>query len=475
MINPELLNYELRSRFIELIESKSGIIFDKIKENELNQELITLMNKHRIDSFNIFYEYILKNENVLKELVNLFTINETFFFRVPEQLDALKYNVLPELLKNKKNRRIGIWSAGCSSGEEPYSIAITLMESGLYTQEQIKIIGTDINENVINIAKRGEYSGRTLNYVSDYILNKYFTKINNKFRINDRIRNMIEFKYLNLVDDFTKTGYLEDIDVIFFRNVLIYFDIKITKKIIENFFKILNSPGFLFLGPSETLLEISESFEVQMLGNTFYYKKKQEKHINKTTNTPTLNKEEKIQKKNILTSPKNQNKTFKCSYNEFIIQIKKSENDELIKNINEYLEKDPFNKKCLILKLLYLLNYGKEVEIKKFYNYIEDTMPLLPELYYLMGNHYKSKSRYFDAISEFKKDLFINHLYILPRIRLLEIYKIINDEQKSRLEAKNILTMIKSGKYEYFENMSFDNIDLQNYIKKEWFKNLLTY
>jgi len=479
MNNTNQLNQELKKNFIQLLESKSGIIFDTIKEDELYFEISRLMKKYNISSFNLFYEFISQNEKVLKELVNFFTINETFFFRVPEQLDALRYNVLPEILRKKKKKKIKIWSAGCSTGEEPYSLAITLLESGFYNENQIEIIGTDINEDVLNIAKRGEYSGRTLNYVSDYFLNKYFTKVNNKYKINDCIRNIVKFKYLNLINDFTSEDFLKDIDIIFFRNVLIYFDLNTTKTIIKNFYKILNNPGYLFLGPSETLFEISSKFEVKMLENTFYYKKifkdtlidknkidskKNNKEINSNPFKNNLNKDKKSKKYELL----------ECTYNKFQELLNNNEPKEIELTIENFLKKEPFSKKCLILKFLYLLNNSNENNIKEFYNKIEDTMPLLPEIYYLMGLHLKSKSKYTEAIVEFKKDLFINHNYILPRIKLLEIYRLINDENKARLEAKNIITMVQSGKFKLFENINFDDINIDKFLNKKWFRELIS-
>ena len=121
-----------------------------------------------------------------------------------------------------------------------------------------------------------------------------------------------------------------------------------------------------------------------------------------------------------------------------------------------------------------MLNNSKENRIKEFYNQIEDTMPLLPELYYLMGLHLKSQSKYNEAIAEFKKDLFINHNYILPRIKLVEIYRLINDENKARLEAKNIITMVQSGKFKLFENINFDKTNIDEFLNKKWFRELIS-
>jgi len=166
----------LLEQFIQLIEKKSGIVFDQIKKNDLQNDLKIRMRQCGINSFNNYLQLLKEQEGAkeLSELINLITINETFFFRIPQHFQLLKNQVIPEIISQKKEQRISVWSCGCSSGEEAYSILITLKETPQLHNYQFEVIGTDINEEMLNLARRGVYSGRTLKTVPEIYLHKYF-------------------------------------------------------------------------------------------------------------------------------------------------------------------------------------------------------------------------------------------------------------------------------------------------------------
>ncbi len=179
--------------------------------------------------------------------------------------------MIPDLVAKGK-RSIRIWSAACSSGEEPYSIAMLLNEAGLFNKTNIEILATDINTEVLDIAKKGLYRTISFRGVPPAIQQKYFTKEGFTFKLDSTIMSKIKFFQGNLLSPMisSKIGKL---DIIFCRNVLIYFDIPAKTKVIDLFHKSLNTPGALYLGHSETLNKISDSFNMENFGGGIIYKK----------------------------------------------------------------------------------------------------------------------------------------------------------------------------------------------------------
>ncbi|HNX96935.1 MAG TPA: protein-glutamate O-methyltransferase CheR, partial [Candidatus Aminicenantes bacterium] len=266
----------LENRFIDLIEERSGITFDQIKRKELKLDLLTRMEARRIPSFHAYLEALLENDPVraeFKKLVNLITINETYFMRVDEHFTMLQNEVVPALRSRRPERPLRILSAGCSSGEEVYSLVIALLEMGDRCPERFTVIGTDINEDMLYLAEKGIYRGRTLAKVPDCFLAKYFEPYRDRYRVVPRVRDHAQFRYLNLTEPLPEE-WLSDLDIVFFRNVLIYFSRETTRRIIAGFHHLLREGGALFLGPSETLWDISDGFELVMNPTAYMYRKK---------------------------------------------------------------------------------------------------------------------------------------------------------------------------------------------------------
>lgn len=204
-------------------------------------------------------------------LLNQVTINETYFLRERAQMDHMVKTVIPGLIANGK-KSVRIWSLACSSGEEPYSLAILLNEAGLFNKANIEILATDINTEVLDIAKKGLYRTISFRGVPPAIQQKYFTKDGFTFKLDSSIMSKIKFFQGNLSSPMlgTKVGKL---DIIFCRNVLIYFDVPGKTKVIDLFYKSLNVPGALYLGHSETLNKISDSFKMENFGGGIIYRK----------------------------------------------------------------------------------------------------------------------------------------------------------------------------------------------------------
>lgn len=250
-------------------DSKLYFLLDRCKRRMTSLQLSTVASY--LDVLTIKGD----RDRELQLLLNEITVGETCFFRNYPQLDAFRKFVLPELMKEKERlsyRRLRIWSAGCSTGEEPYTLAIILLEElqARRINWQIEIIATDINERSLAKAQEGLYSSYSLRNLKPAILEKYFTPQDGQFLVRDEPRALISFQHLNLLDD-RRLMFLRGLDVIFCCNVLIYFDAQSKRRMIQHFYSMLQPQGYLFLGHAESLFGINDDFHlVHYPGATSY-------------------------------------------------------------------------------------------------------------------------------------------------------------------------------------------------------------
>jgi len=262
----------------DFIHGYCGIFFDDGSKFLLERRLSRRLEQHRLKTFEEYYHYLRydrKREEELTILVDNLTTNETYFFRESPQLHAFSEEILPELRETLAGRKVlRIWSAGCSTGEEPYTIAMLLLESGDWWRDwQVEILGSDINQRVLHTARKGVYKKNAHRVTSPEMLAKYFIEEDKgDFRIVDKVKELVSFSSLNLFDPF-KTGLISNMDVIFCRNVIIYFDKESKKQVIESFYNKLREGGYLLLGHSESLINISNAFALRTLKNDMVYQK----------------------------------------------------------------------------------------------------------------------------------------------------------------------------------------------------------
>lgn len=208
------------------------------------------------------------------ELIELITVNETYFFREENLLNEFQKVILPQYGDRTPENPLRIWSAACSTGEEPYTIMMLVEESTLSKAGTVQIIASDINKRVLNKAKSGVYKKKSLSFrrmpVGAY--DKFFIELEEDYKVKDSIRRMIDFRYINLSDDHIRDK-IQKVDIIFCRNVLIYFDMNAIKKIINAFYDILNPGGYLFLGHAETITGLHTGFETILTSSVYYYRK----------------------------------------------------------------------------------------------------------------------------------------------------------------------------------------------------------
>jgi chemotaxis protein methyltransferase CheR len=214
----------------------------------------------------------------LRLLLNEITIGETYMFRSPPQLEALRNMILPQLMQAKGSmgfKRLRFWSAGCSTGEEPYTLAMFLLEERekRLAGWTFEIIATDLNDDSLAAAKAGIYGDYALRNTSEALRKKYFKVYDEKkLQVSDQLRAQIRFDRVNLSDD-SKMVFLKGVDVIFCCNVLIYFDLASKRRVVQHFYSNLLTGGYLFLGHAESLFQVNDSFRlVHFPGTTAYLK-----------------------------------------------------------------------------------------------------------------------------------------------------------------------------------------------------------
>ncbi|HSQ78781.1 MAG TPA: protein-glutamate O-methyltransferase CheR [Nitrospirota bacterium] len=262
----------------DFIHGYCGIFFDDGSKFLLERRLSRRLEQHRLKNFEEYYHFLRydrKREEELTILVDNLTTNETYFFRESPQLRAFSEEILPELRQTLADRKtLRIWSAGCSTGEEPYTIAILLLEAGEWWRDwQVEILGSDINQRVLHTARKGVYKKSAHRATNPEMLSKYFIEEEKgNYRIIDKVRGLVSFSSLNLLDPF-KTSLISNVDVIFCRNVIIYFDKEAKKKVISSFHEKLRAGGYLLLGHSESLINISNAFQLRTLKNDMVYQK----------------------------------------------------------------------------------------------------------------------------------------------------------------------------------------------------------
>jgi len=271
-------NYELTDvdfyKLRDIIYKEAGIKLSDVKKILMQSRLIKRLRELKLDNFTDYHEYLLSNfEKEKINFINAITTNKTDFFRENDHFEFMKSRILPEFV-NKNEKELRIWSAGCSTGEEPYTIAITLFEyfSGKVPPELL-ILATDIDTQVLEKAQEGNYPADHLADVDPKYLKAYFMRNENEkgvfYKVRDQLKKIVYFRRLNLLSD--EYPMKKKFDIIFCRNVIIYFDRETQKKLFDKYYSYLKDDGYLLIGHSENITSITDKFI--LTGRTIYKKK----------------------------------------------------------------------------------------------------------------------------------------------------------------------------------------------------------
>ncbi|MET0026917.1 MAG: protein-glutamate O-methyltransferase CheR [Candidatus Thiodiazotropha sp.] len=265
-------------RFRDFFYRKTGIRFDDNKRYFVDKRLLDRMEKTNHESFRSYFTELRfqASGEELQQLINAMTVNETYFFREEYQLECMVESVLDEIVRLKgKNKTIRIWSIPSSTGEEPYSIALYLLEKWPMIDEvDVEIISSDIDTKVLERCRQGIYNERSVHNLPRDLLNRYFkpTSGGKFYQINQDLRESIDFTKVNLADPVQTRPY-RDFDLIFCRNLLIYFDDASRRQAADVFFDALNPGGYIFLGHSESMSRISSLYKVRKFPKAISYQK----------------------------------------------------------------------------------------------------------------------------------------------------------------------------------------------------------
>jgi chemotaxis protein methyltransferase CheR len=275
-MTPAIISQDDFLKFQEYFYRKTGIRFEDNKRYFVDKRLVERIGHSGSANFREYFSRLRfeADGTELQALVNLMTVNETYFFREDYQFDCLVNSILPEIVARRKDKSpIRIWALPSSSGEEAYTIAMCLLERwpGIQTHD-VEVISSDIDTNILAHAKAGLYSARSIMHVPEEYLRKYFKKTAAGFQIDDTLRSAVEFTRVNLQDPTDVRPY-RNFDIIFCRNLLIYFDDVSRKQAAETFYDALQPGGFILLGHSESMSRISSLFQIRKFEDAIVYQR----------------------------------------------------------------------------------------------------------------------------------------------------------------------------------------------------------
>ncbi|WP_281367517.1 CheR family methyltransferase [Sphingomonas chungangi] len=272
---PPSLSPDHLNRLCAILYDRTGMIFGETKRYYIERRVADRMAKAGIPDISRYVAALPFDRNELQALINAFTINETYFYREESQLAALSRDILPRIVETRRpGDLVRIWSLPCSTGDEPYSIAIWLLENWpMVDSWNIEIVGSDVDTAALSHARRGRYGERALARLPDDVRNRYFGPVKGHVReIVDDLKESIHLTEANLIDA-RSVAAQGRFDVIFCRNLLIYFDDAARDVAARRLFESLNPGGFLCLGHTESMSRISDRFELVRLDDAIVYRR----------------------------------------------------------------------------------------------------------------------------------------------------------------------------------------------------------
>ena len=257
-------NYEW---FKKEVYKLTGIDLNFYKEKQMRRRIDTLAKKNKTDSYEAYVQLLKSDKMLFEQFINFLTINVSEFYRNPDQWKLMDETVIPKLLREHK-RPLRIWSAACSTGDEPYSIAMAFSKH--IPLSGIQILATDIDKQVLEQAQAGLYNEKSIAGVPADLKRKYFTQVGNSYKISDELKKCVTFKQHNLLKD----PYPRDYDMILCRNVVIYFTDEAKDEIYKKFYQTLGNHGVLFIGSTEQIINYKEVGFSRL--SSFYFEKNED-------------------------------------------------------------------------------------------------------------------------------------------------------------------------------------------------------
>jgi chemotaxis protein methyltransferase CheR len=472
------------SYFQILIKERCGLVFEDSIKVRLERGICAKMSEKGIGSETDYFNLIFRYQSEFNDLVDLLTVNETYFMREPSHLELMVNRLIPDLLAVKQpGEKIKIISAGCSTGEEPYSIIIKLIEKfGTETRNLFSVIGFDIDSNALRSARKGRYGEHSFRMIDNDMKDKYFIKGNTCYDIRGIVREKVEFHRLNFLDD-DYPEVLQGADLIFYRNVSIYFKSETQDKIFRKLADLLNDNGCLILSSTETLAHDTGILSLVELDGIYLFRKNikppvaSQRHFAGpkeaeiaapfSRGAETKSGIEMIMDINDINekgvsplSPGNKtgvNKKAKDSentkdrealFNEALSCAEDKKYDEALGKIDELLKASPALVKALTLKASVLINLRrfeeaeglclKSVELDQWYL----------ESYLLLGLSAYFRSDLDAALKRFRESLYVTSSCWLAHFYLAEIYRLLDDAATACREYSIVVKILKNGDFQ---------------------------
>ncbi|EKD27898.1 MAG: hypothetical protein ACD_79C00504G0004 [uncultured bacterium] len=489
-------------KFKQLFINEYGFIFNENRIEAFKIILQQFLVKTSYKTFDDFYDYLksVKGKKLLKEIIDEVIVGETYFFRNIPQLDLLKEKILPALIAAKRSagvNTIKIWSAGCSTGEEVYTLAMLIYEN-IPTANlwDIKIAGTDINEKSLKTAMDGVYKGaRPQRHLDEEILKKYFDVTGQEYVVKPKLRSISGFQYNNLAK--LDPPPLIDPDIIFCRNVTIYFDNDVTRKIINNFYEVLHDGGYLFLGHSETIWKICPKFKILDFPKGFVYQKllKEETkphennaalasipefdldriadqneilHIHFTKPLEAIPKlEKRIVKEEVpLSSEAEYERLMKLDsdYHKAVQLFERKQYDSALEYFDDIIKKDKKYILAHFAKSTILSNIGKYKEAFESLEFLITSDNLFLDAYFLKGVLHLKLNELENAIQTFQKVIYLDPEHSLASFHLAKLYIQTNRINQAKITVNNLKKICakhdKKGVVPLSDNLTYENLEV---------------
>lgn len=458
----------------DYIREKIGIYFPSKKYDELRFKLKEIAKENGYQKTSDFVNYIINetdNKKQVELLASKLTIGETYFWRDRALFRALEETIIPNIIEKKRNSRktLRIWSAGSASGEEAYSIAILLKRLiSDINQWNITILATDINQASLNKAQKGNYTEWSFRSAPHWLKEDYFTKKkSNNYVLNEDVKRMVTFSYLNLIQDHypSLSNNTNGMDIIFCRNVLMYFCLDDIKTVSGNLYNCLINNGLFFTTPSESFQYISPRFKYSHINDVFVYQRKPEAESTKKE----LKKKLESDNQDFITIPKrspkriaNKAKPLKAkpikvnnkAYSDFDFSDAKEFYDSgfylKAENILEEIIKDCPNQEAVLLMARIKANFGKLDEALSYCVTSLEINKLSPESYYLNAMIKAEKGNIEEAYTSLKKSFYLNSSFVITNYTLATFANILNKKEESNKYYNNTINLL--------ENMNTDEI-----------------
>jgi len=450
------LSDEQWSRYHHYIAQHTGLQFTRRNSALLERGLHRRMCAVGAGDYDLYFSYLTRHadsRSELKKLLGLLTVGETTFFRYKNHREAFLRYVIPDLIaRRRRSRSLRIWSAGCSTGEEPYGIALLLREHFPELADwDLQILATDINKRALRAAREGVYGRRALRLVDEPYLSRYFARLGDLFVVDPRLREHIDFNYLNLKESPWPEIGPQSCDLIFCRNVMIYFDLATTQQIVDHFADALRPGGYLLLGHAETLQNVSDRFQRLHRERAFLYQLLDAPRRPSSTPpapTPEAKTLTPLTPTKSALDPATTSASARRLHADQLFQRGQSDfNHERFAEARQHyakaLELQAEHQGALVGMGLLCANAGDTAAARGFCDRALAVNDLSPDSYFLLGLILEMEGDLAQASREMEKSLWLSPCFIAPRHALFRLHRQAGNLRAARRELLNTIRCLE--------------------------------